>query len=493
MARSRDEEDRLDRLTGSGKGSGGGLPLPDLFSAFLVELLDNGPAPVARLVGIAADKLEYKTSRVIEGWGSWEALVRDVLQQMESRGFICGRGDSWGLGEKFKTGERLVVVPKRPGKNRNAIGTVVYPREEREERDRLADMKMTATELAGKLLPDGPGIRPVSRDQVERIRESLLAGVPRLYKVLVDKHGHVLDGKHRLAADPDWPQAQVSEAADDISALAVARAANMGQPLPPKVAATIDRVLGDSRAVREAQRGRIRAALVEDASRSNRQIAEIIGCGKDTVRDERSLLEQTGELSQFSQTGGRGIRTGTPAESRPIILTSELQNEITQALATGEISGERDVMDRFGLKTATAKTALRIANDRLRNQDGTPQQAAYSAASRLDPDEKAALAQDIADELPPEQQAQVVDKWLDQSPPPQGPAQPEARPTATHRPHAARAGRAAPPLVTTLMKRVQNFLGLWAEDAPEPDPSAELRELEEMRRVINERIAALRT
>ena len=43
MARSsRDEKERrLDRLAGSGQGSGGGLPLPDLFSALLNEVLDS--------------------------------------------------------------------------------------------------------------------------------------------------------------------------------------------------------------------------------------------------------------------------------------------------------------------------------------------------------------------------------------------------------------------------------------------------------------------
>jgi len=30
--------------------------------------------------------------------------------------------------------------------------------------------------------------------------------VGRLYPVLLDKHGNVIDGKHRLAADADWPK-----------------------------------------------------------------------------------------------------------------------------------------------------------------------------------------------------------------------------------------------------------------------------------------------
>jgi hypothetical protein len=30
--------------------------------------------------------------------------------------------------------------------------------------------------------------------------------VGRLYPVLLDKHGNVIDGEHRLAADPNWPK-----------------------------------------------------------------------------------------------------------------------------------------------------------------------------------------------------------------------------------------------------------------------------------------------
>ena len=85
MTRSRDETERRDRLAGDGRGSGGGLPLPDLFSAFLVELLDNGATRAARFSAISSGTLEYKTSRVMEVWGSWAALADDVLRQLASQ------------------------------------------------------------------------------------------------------------------------------------------------------------------------------------------------------------------------------------------------------------------------------------------------------------------------------------------------------------------------------------------------------------------------
>jgi hypothetical protein len=228
---------------------------------------------------------------------------------MGSRRFISESDGRWGLGEKFVTGKRLVVIPRRPGRNENSIGVTVYPRDEREERDRLADTRMTATELVGKLRPEGPGIRPVSQDQVKRIRESLAAGVPQIYPVLVDRHGHVLDGKHRLAADPGWRTATVRAAGDDVAALAVARAANMGQPLPPKVAILIDRVLGDSRKVREVTRERIREALAEYPADSHNKIAGRVGVSHPTVN--AVCAEEVERLSTSCTHGltGRGART----------------------------------------------------------------------------------------------------------------------------------------------------------------------------------------
>ena len=62
MSPSREENERLDKLAGSGKGSGGGLPLPDLFAAMLNELLDNPPVSSGRMAEIASSVLSFKAN-----------------------------------------------------------------------------------------------------------------------------------------------------------------------------------------------------------------------------------------------------------------------------------------------------------------------------------------------------------------------------------------------------------------------------------------------
>ena len=90
-----EKERRLDRLAGSGQGSGGGLPLPDLFSALLNEVLDSAPVTTGRMTQIASSVLSFKEQAVSATWPSWDALTADVLAQMESRRIISREADGW--------------------------------------------------------------------------------------------------------------------------------------------------------------------------------------------------------------------------------------------------------------------------------------------------------------------------------------------------------------------------------------------------------------
>src|ERR1700733_8539269 len=136
MARpSRDEtERRLDRLAGSGQGSGGGLPLPDLFSALLNEVLDSGPVTTGRMTEIASSVLSFKQQAVFATWPSWEALTKDVTAQIESRGIITREDAGWPAGPNLLTGRRLEIIPARPGKGSKPDGVTVWTRAEREQR-----------------------------------------------------------------------------------------------------------------------------------------------------------------------------------------------------------------------------------------------------------------------------------------------------------------------------------------------------------------------
>ena len=73
-----------------------------------------------------------------------------------------------------------------------------------------------------------------------------------LYPVITDQHGRVLDGKHRRAADPRWPELRL-EVPDDVTALAIARAANLRTPFPDELAAEAGELI--RRAVQREQAG----------------------------------------------------------------------------------------------------------------------------------------------------------------------------------------------------------------------------------------------
>jgi hypothetical protein len=471
MSRSRAETERLDRLTGAGEGAGGGLPLPDLFSAFLVELLDNGPASTARLVGIAADKLEYKASRVTAGWGSWDALADDVLQQMRVRGYLDYDGEVWKLGGKFATGKRLVVIPKRLGKNSNAIGVTVYPYDERKKRDQAADARMRLTEFVGTL---DQGLRRVDQKRTEEIRQSIteFGDFRETFPVLQDEQGRVLDGHHRRAVDPQWPAKMIRFKSDD-ERLQVALVANEGA----RWSASDWRRLADLREAvggQQSKRDRIRDALLENPQLTHNAIAKRLDLGNS---GHVTVGRVCGELivqCTYSECGHHLTEDGKQAPGpKPPKPANEAQQRIEDLLRANPERSNKAILADAGLPEGTHR-AVTEARRRLEEQGNIP---FYD--TRLGSDGKVRR-------IPGGDSDGVVQAGAIQEPSPPSQAPP-------HRPHAARAGRSTPPLVTTLMTRVQKFLGLWAEDAPEPESAAELRELEEMRRVIDERIAALRS
>src|SRR5215510_13145007 len=106
-----EKERRLDKLAGNGQGSGGGLPLPDLFAALLNEVLDAAPVTQERMTEIASSSLSFKEQAVFATWPSWEAFAADVVAQVESRGIISRDEDGWTAGPNLVTGRRMEIIP----------------------------------------------------------------------------------------------------------------------------------------------------------------------------------------------------------------------------------------------------------------------------------------------------------------------------------------------------------------------------------------------
>jgi ParB-like chromosome segregation protein Spo0J len=357
MPRTREENARLDRLAGSGEGWGGGLPLPLLFAAILNEILDYGSASHERLTEIASTELAFKTSQVMSVWESWEDFTTDVLAQMEARRILASDGYTWTAGDKLATDTYLEVIPSRAWKGRKypADGVTVWDKQERERRSRESHAEHEATSLVGNF-------RDAAPDHVSEIRQSV-AQVGQLYPVLVDQHGRILDGGHRKAADPNWPERRMTVRSEQ-EALAIGLWANRGKPLAPKVQARVTELIGELAGTSQLKRERAEAALLADPSRSNRDIGREVGCSDNTVRDVRRELEETAQIAQFTASGGRGVTTGTITDTRPRVLTDEKQAEVDALVASGATRAA--VVEQTGLKENTAQRAMEKARERIK-------------------------------------------------------------------------------------------------------------------------------
>jgi hypothetical protein len=305
-------------------------------------LQDHGAATTSRLADIAADRLAGKTERVKMIWGSWEALADDILRQMASRDIVREDGGQWETGDAFAPAKHLAVIPKRPGKNRRSIGVTVYTRDERECRSRAEERAMTVTEYARRLRDDG--LRPVDPTRLAEIRDSIaeFGDFREDFPVLVDRDGNVLDGRHRRAIDPAWPERVSKAATSDEAALQVALAANMSAAWSKREWSALARVrdaVGGVSGKRARQRELIEAVLLEEPELSHNAIAKRLDVSPHTVAEVCKM--QTSECRHgLSGPGARTDRERIQEPSPEMQARRELVRE-SLAAALAADSGDR--------------------------------------------------------------------------------------------------------------------------------------------------------
>lgn len=400
---------RLFRLSGGEAGEGSGLPLPSLFSALLNELLDHGPATTARMTEVTRDAMEKasKARRVAEVWKGFpdpvEALAADVLGQMEHQQIISqGEDGLWRTSPegRFATGVFLKVIPARDG--RKANGTTVWPKAERdrlnaESRERAeqygAAVKARKTWEDFSFEAAHRGSRSVTAARKNLILESIrqLGDLREYFPVLLDAEGHVVDGRHRLAIDPAWPAASARVPVE--KRLAAQLAANRSSAWTPDDWKTLRGRIEATAKKTEATRTLIRLALLEDASRSNRDIGRLIGCAPNTVQPVREELESTAQIAQYlakgGQRGGRGVTTGTVNGHKPAAPKSEpglSDGQIDEAEQLGLTRTQ--IMERYGVGDTAARRVENIiagqARERAR-QAARPEPALMPAEAKQEP------------------------------------------------------------------------------------------------------------
>jgi hypothetical protein len=431
---------RLNRLAGSGRGSGGGLPLPALFAAMLNEVLDNAPVGTGRMTKIASSVLGFKQQAVFATWPTWEALTADVLAQLESRKVVQREGGSWVKGPRLVTGQRIEIIPARPDVGSKSDGVTVWTKDVREARSSADHAIRTFGEFDAEVTQRGN--RRVTTARKELILESMrqLGDLRDYFPVLLDEQGNVVDGRHRREIDPDWPASRTRVPAE--KRLAAAAAANRTNGWSEKDwKALLDKVTDTTGRKTEAVRTLIRLALLEDANRSNRSIAALVGCDHQTVQPVRNELESRGEIPHYSFAGGdsvsQGITTGTPNSHSDRWVPEDTAEAVTQEaqrrLEAGEPTDFRGLAAQFGVGQPFVQQRIAVAKDRIEHR--------YTAAeSKVEP--------------PVTGNTAAESTW------------------------------------SRITGRIGWITALW-RDAP-PDRDSELKELEALRREIDERIEALR-
>ena len=209
------DSERLLRLVGdSDKASGGGLPLPDVFTAVVQELLDNGPQETEHLVKIVEKSMSWKKERVFATWQTWYGFADDVLAQLQEAGLVEPVLGRWYLALKFRAGRRLIVIPEKD------IGIVVFAKDDRVRRDALTRARLDIRRVAAQLTGDGVKDREITEavkvllgllgdnpDAEERreLKREALGERPTPEELARQKYG--LDGgptgrsKHKFGAD----------------------------------------------------------------------------------------------------------------------------------------------------------------------------------------------------------------------------------------------------------------------------------------------------
>ena len=257
--------------------------------------------------------------------------------------------------------------------------------------------------------------------------------------MLLDEQGNVVDGRHRREIDPDWPASRTRVPAE--KRLAAAAAANRTNGWSEKDwKALLDKVTETTGRKTEAVRTLIRLALLEDANRSNRDHCRTGRVQPDPLSASvRRELEETAQIAtvygrpRAAKASRRALRMATLTAGCPRIRRRRSPRRRSAALEAGEPTDFRGLARQHGVGEAFVQQRIAVAKDRIERGD-------TAAEHKV---------------VPPETGDAATESTWPRS-----------------------------------IGLIGQIAALW-RDAP-PDRDSELKELEALRREIDERIEALR-
>lgn len=468
------DSQRLDRLVGDGN-SEAGIDLASLFRVILNQVQDSADGIDTAAFTVPVRAAVSNHARV-EHWYSahaadpWAALIGDALGQLESRGLLAQGDGKWRTGPDFTTGKRMIVVPGRKGRHKS-VGVILYAADDREARGVAEKQRMEITSLAASLREDGRGLRPLDKDHVAALEQSMRDyGYRPEFPVLVDRHGRILDGRHRIAAarrvGVDMPPPRPVAIDSDEEAVGFALLVNFQRGW---TTAERNRINADLRAAgltmenfgqqlgTAARRELLAAALREHADWPHYKIAKMLGVGQHTV--ERACAEEVSQrlTSECSHRGiGQGARNDLAGGGSRLRQPTAAEAKVEPIIREHPERSNNQVLAEAGLSRNHHNVAARV-RERLEDEGAIPPAPVREGSD--------GSMRHIATHAKP------------------GPA----APPLPHRQEPARKR----PKPSNLMQRIARLVTRW-ESEDDDDTSSELEELEALRCEIDERIETLR-
>ncbi|RLG03194.1 MAG: hypothetical protein DRN61_05210 [Thaumarchaeota archaeon] len=234
---------------------------------------------LSRLLGISEDKLPF------------EFYKRDGELVAHQNGYIPSY-DDW-----FKIYNYARQVGRAEQSEEDQSWYFIFPKPEAEG----------ATSPGAPEEPEEPKEAKEEVEEKEYDLRDSIKKVGRLYPVLVDAHGNIIDGYHRLAADPNWPVHKVEEIKDPVQ-LTIAR-----------LVANVCR-----REVPAEEKTKWLRQIAELTGWTPKQIAEnlpvsyrwVMKYFPDELKDQE--MKRRGEISAVARRAAR-TKMYMPAEEKPSI------------------------------------------------------------------------------------------------------------------------------------------------------------------------------
>jgi len=387
------DHERLDRLAGDGN-SVAGIDLAALFRVILDQIQDGDGVSAGSLAGPVRDaltnhaRIEHLYRK--NGEDSWPALMDDALRQLEVQGLAaCGKDGTWRTAAKFGTGRRLTVIPARKGKH-GSVGLTLYPAGERAARGEAEKQRMEITSLAASLREDGPGLRPVNPAHVDALAQKMRDfGYRPEFPVLVDQHGRILDGRHRVEAarkaGVSIPQPRVIRFSSDEDAFIFATLVNEQRGWTKAERGHINSILQaaglsmENLGQRLGKREAIRIALLENPQLSHNAIAKRLGVSPQTIMAHCRELMANSQIENCGHTlteDGKQAPGPKPKAPRaaPRKSTPALQEEVAGLVAQGKPVPRSPLAAKHGVGESTVQDEHIRAKARAEALAQAPQQ-----------------------------------------------------------------------------------------------------------------------